>query len=132
MQQQLNDVLEFHSKFEVNIEAKPVIPSTPRCELRENLIREEAHELLKAIANKDIEKVADGIVDLIYVTLGTAIEFGLQDVIIDCWKEIQRSNMSKLDDNGRPIKREDGKVLKSDNFTKPDLFKIIFNNFTHK
>jgi predicted HAD superfamily Cof-like phosphohydrolase len=82
-------------------------------------------ELHEAWSNKDIVEVADAITDCLYILFGTAIEFGLQDKLEDFFDEVHGSNMSKLDENGKPIYRNDGKVLKSEKYYKPDLKKIL-------
>ena len=93
--------------------------------LRYNLMKEENEEYLEAAQNKDIVEIADALGDMLYILCGTIIEHGLQDKIEAVFDEIQRSNMSKLDQNGNPIYREDGKVLKGPNYFKPDLNKIV-------
>ena len=88
-------------------------------------MQEEVIELHEAWSNKDIVEVADAITDCLYILIGTAIEFGLQDKLEDLFDEVHGSNMSKLDENGKPIYRNDGKVMKSANYYKPDLKKIL-------
>jgi predicted HAD superfamily Cof-like phosphohydrolase len=88
-------------------------------------LQEEVLELHEAWSNEDIVEVADAITDCLYILFGTAIEFGLQDKLEALFDEVHGSNMSKLDENGKPIYRNDGKVLKSENYYKPNLKKII-------
>ena len=125
MEKQLNQVAEFHTAFKVPVENAPIIPSKERCELRIKLIQEELNELKQAIADNDMIEVMDALTDIEYVVLGTVLEFGLQDRFVAMFDEVQRSNMSKLDENGQPIFREDGKVLKSNKFTPPDFSQFL-------
>ena len=91
--------------------------------LRVSLINEELEELKKAISEKDILEIADALTDLLYVTYGAGHAFGID--LDKCFGEVQNSNMSKLDENGKPIYNESGKVLKGPNYFKPDLSKFI-------
>ena len=93
--------------------------------LRYNLMKEENEEYLEAAKNKDIIEIADALGDQLYILCGTILKHGLQDKIEEVFEEIQRSNMSKLDENGKPIFREDGKILKSDRYFKPDIKTIL-------
>ena len=93
--------------------------------LRFNLMKEENEEYLEAAKNKDIVEIADALGDQLYILCGTILKHGLQHKIEEVFEEIQRSNMSKLDDNGKPIFREDGKILKSDSYFKPNIQKIL-------
>ena len=86
---------------------------------------EENKEYLDAIKNNDMIEVADALGDMLYILCGTIITHGMQDVIDEVFEEIQRSNMSKLGSDGKPIYREDGKVLKGPNYFKPDIAKIL-------
>lgn len=121
----LNKVQEFHEAFGVNIEEEPIIPSKERCDLRQKILQEEVNELNEAWKKGDLVEVADAIADIHYVLMGTVLEFGLQDKYEEIITEVHRSNMSKLDENGQPIYREDGKVIKSKLYTKPDLQTIL-------
>ena len=91
--------------------------------LRVSLINEELEELKKAISERDILEIADALTDLLYVTYGAGHAFGID--LDKCFDEVQNSNMSKLDENGKPIYNELGKVLKGPNYFKPDLSKFI-------
>ena len=91
--------------------------------LRVSLINEELEELKKAISERDMLEIADALTDLLYVTYGAGHAFGIN--LDKCFDEVQNSNMSKLDENGKPIYNESGKVLKGPNYFKPDLSKII-------
>ena len=91
--------------------------------LRVNLIKEELDELIEAINKKDLVEVADALTDILYVTYGAGHAFGIN--LDECFQEVQNSNMSKLDDNGKPIYNDKGKVMKGPNYFKPDLKKFI-------
>ena len=91
--------------------------------LRIDLIREELEELSEAMKNKDLLEVADALTDILYVTYGAGHAFGIN--LDKCFEEVQNSNMSKLDDNGKPIYNEFGKVMKGPNYFKPDLSKFL-------
>ena len=93
--------------------------------LRYNLIKEENEEYLDACKNNDIVEIADALGDQLYILFGTILKHGLQYKIEEVYDEIHRSNMSKLDENGLPIFREDGKILKSNNYFRPDIKKIL-------
>jgi predicted HAD superfamily Cof-like phosphohydrolase len=93
--------------------------------LRYKLMREENEEYLEAAQNGDIVEIADALGDMLYILCGTILKHGLQDKISEVFQEIQRSNMSKLDADGKPIYREDGKVLKSELYFKPDIKTIL-------
>jgi predicted HAD superfamily Cof-like phosphohydrolase len=121
----LDKVHEFHTAFGVNVEEEPNIPNIKRCELRQNIIQEEVDELKAAWKSGNIVEVADALADIHYVVMGTVLEFGLQDKYSEIFSEVHRSNMSKLDENGKPLYREDGKVIKSNLYTKPDIKKIL-------
>ena len=88
-------------------------------------MKEENEEYLIAVQNNDLTEIADALGDMLYILCGTIIEHGLQDKIEAVFEEIQRSNMSKLDENGKPVYREDGKVMKGSNYFKPDFSKIL-------
>ena len=92
-------------------------------ELRVSLIKEELDELLEAINNKDLVEIADALTDILYVTYGAGHAFGIN--LDKCFEEVQNSNMSKLDSNGKPIYNDKGKVMKGPNYFKPDLSKFI-------
>ncbi len=116
-------VEEFHKAFDVPIEGKPTLPAQDRRDMRIRILKEELQEYLAAEESDDLVEVADALADMVYVIYGTALEYGLPlDQIIE---EVHRSNMSKLDDDGKPIHREDGKVVKSQNYTPPNIEDII-------
>ena len=120
----LEKVAEFHRAFDTPVQPCPTIPDPDRRDLRVELIREELKELDEA---DDIVEIADALVDLHYVVMGSVLEYGLQEIFVELLDEIHDSNMSKLDDEGNPIFRKDGKILKSDNYRPPELAKIILN-----
>lgn len=132
MLKQIEQVRNFHQKFGQPVLDIPTIPPVERIELRHKLLMEEVNELNDAAVVGDIIEVADGIVDCLYILFGTAHEFGLANLLNDLFKEVARSNMSKLDANGNAIFREDGKVIKSELFTKPNLKDIIYRYDTTK
>ena len=119
-------VTEFHNAFGLSVELKPKadLPS-PITELRYNLMKEENEEYLEAVKSNDLIEIGDALGDMLYILCGTIISHGFQDKIEALFDEIQRSNMSKLGDDGKPIYREDGKVLKGPNYFKPDIEKIL-------
>ena len=92
-------------------------------ELRVSLIKEELDELIEAMNKKDLVEVADALTDILYVTYGAGHAFGIN--LDECFEEVQNSNMSKLDNNGKPIYNDKGKVMKGPNYFKPDLSKFI-------
>ena len=119
-------VTEFHNAFRLNIEYKPKSDiSTEITELRYNLMKEENEEYLQAVKSNDLIEIGDALGDMLYILCGTIISHGFQDKIEAIFDEIQRSNMSKLGADGKPIYREDGKVLKGPNYFKPDIEKIL-------
>lgn len=126
MKNKIDAVHEFHKAFKLGIKNTPTADiGEDRNLLRYKLMREENEEYLEAANNNDLVEVADALGDMLYILCGTIIEHGMQDVIEDVFNEIQRSNMSKLGEDGKPIYREDGKVLKGPNYFKPDIAKIL-------
>lgn len=116
----LDDVRTFMVACDQPVLTTPACPTEDRAALRSRLIREEANETLTAIFNEDLEEIADGLADLIYVAVGTALEYGIP--LDRVWAEVQRSNMAKVDPaTGKVAKREDGKVLKPEGWTPPDI-----------
>ncbi|WP_073193118.1 pyrophosphohydrolase domain-containing protein [Psychroflexus salarius] len=127
MKKPLNAVKKFHKSFGLTINETPKASLGNDINLlRYKLMREENEEYLEAAQNNDLVEVADALGDMLYILCGTMISHGMQDKIEAVFDEIQRSNMSKLDENGKPIYREDGKVLKGSNYFKPNL-KQFFN-----
>lgn len=126
MKDQLDSVRCFHEVFQAYMERTPTatVPAAIS-QGRIQMFLEELEEYQAAVHNHDIVEIADALTDMLYVLLGTFITHGLQDIAEELFAEVHRSNMSKLDEQGQPIFREDGKVLKSDQFSDPDLRSII-------
>ena len=126
MKKQLKAVSIFHKTYNLAVRNKPTVNfSSNQSLLRYKLMREENEEYLEAAQNKDIEEVADALGDMLYILCGTILDHGLQYKIEEVFDEIHQSNMSKLDRDGKPIYREDGKVLKGPNYFKPDIKKLL-------
>ena len=124
--QKINSVAEFHDTFLIGNRNQPTGEvSEAEYILRYNLIKEENDEYLEACKNKDIVEIADALGDQLYILFGTILRHGLQYKIEEVFDEIHRSNMSKLDEEGKPIFREDGKILKSTNYFRPDIKKLL-------
>lgn len=124
----INMVKEFHEAFKIGNEENPIAEIDEKdFMLRYELMREENEEYLEAAQNGDMVEIADACGDMLYILCGTLLKHGLQHKIAEVFEEIQSSNMSKLDADGNPIYREDGKVLKSDQYFKPDIQKILNN-----
>ncbi len=118
-----NKVKLFMESFGQEVKSKPEFPSDNTVKLRIELISEELQELVDACNANDIIEVADALTDILYVTYGAAHSFGIP--IDECFKEVQRSNMSKLGEDGKPIYREDGKVMKGPNYSVPNLKNVL-------
>jgi len=119
-------VKSFHDAFGIENAAAPTADiGLEAALLRYTLMREENEEYLEAARNGDLVEVADALGDMLYILCGTMLKHGLEGKIMAVFKEIQRSNMSKLDANGNPIYRADGKVLKSDLYRKPEIAPIL-------
>ena len=116
-------VRKFMEIFGQEIKEKAGFPDAKITSLRYDLIKEELDELKEAINKKDIKEVADALTDILYVTYGAGHAFGIN--LDKCFGEVQNSNMSKLDNNGKPIYNEKGKVMKGPNYFKPDLNKFV-------
>ena len=113
----------FMKTFGQEVKEKPSFSSDKINKLRLDLIEEELGELKLAMKNNDLLEVADALTDILYVTYGAGHAFGIN--LDKCFNEVQNSNMSKLDDNGKPIYNDSGKVMKGPNYFKPDLNKFI-------
>ena len=126
IKKEIDSVKLFHKKFNINYLNIPKanIPVETK-ELRFKLMEEENLEYLKATKENNLVEIADALGDMLYILCGTIISHGLQDKIEEIFQEIQNSNMSKLGKNGKPIYREDGKVLKGPNYFKPDIRRIL-------
>lgn len=128
MKKIIEQVEHFHTSFGISNNYSPTSElSKEEVLLRYNLMKEENEEYLEAANNGDIVEIADALGDQLYILCGTILKHGLQHKIEEVFNEIQRSNMSKLDANGKPIYREDGKILKSELYFKPDISKILDN-----
>ncbi len=126
MKKQLNHVEKFHDTFGIPNEYAPKATiSNDLIDLRFKLMAEENEEYLEAAKNGDLVEVADALGDMMYILCGTILSHGMQHKIEEVFEEIQRSNMSKLGEDGKPIYREDGKVLKGPNYFRPNIAKII-------
>ena len=113
----------FMKTFGQEVKDKPAFSTDKINKLRIDLIKEELEELTEAIKNNDLLEVADALTDILYVTYGAGHAFGID--LDKCFEEVQNSNMSKLDENGKPIYNESGKVMKGPNYFKPDLSKFL-------
>ena len=118
-----NKVKTFMETFNQEVKTEPSFSTDQINKLRYDLIEEELGELREAIENKDLLEVADALTDILYVTYGAGHAFGIN--LDKCFEEVQNSNMSKLDENSKPIYNEDGKVMKGPKYFKPDLSKFI-------
>ena len=116
-------VRDFMDSFGQEVKTKPEFPDNDTIALRLELIEEEVRELREAIGNADLVEVADALTDILYVTYGAGHAFGID--LDKCFTEVQRSNMSKLGEDGKPIYRDDGKVMKGPNYSEPDLKKCL-------
>ncbi len=126
LQDTIKAVEIFHDSFGIKNNYEPTVDIDQKeIELRHRLMEEENNEYLEAAKNGDIVEVADALGDQLYILCGTILKHGLQHKIGEVFEEIQRSNMSKLDTNGKPIYREDGKIMKSDLYFKPNIKSII-------
>jgi predicted HAD superfamily Cof-like phosphohydrolase len=126
MKKYTDAVHEFHSAFKLGIKNEPTADlGEAKNLLRFNLMKEENEEYLEAANANDLVEVADALGDMLYILAGTIIEHGMQYKIAEVFDEIQRSNMSKLGEDGHPIFREDGKVLKGPNYFKPNIGSIL-------
>ena len=126
LQQTINKVREFHEAFSISSEQEPIGQLDEKeYMLRFNLMNEENKEYLEACREGDLVEIADALGDQLYILCGTILRHGLQHKIEEVFCEIQRSNMSKLDENGKPIYREDGKVLKGSGYFRPNIKEIL-------
>ena len=117
------DVKIFMETFGQMVRTKPNFPDDKTMLLRLDLIKEELSELEEAMGTKNLKEVADALTDILYVTYGAGYAYGID--LDECFKEVQRANMSKLGEDGKPIYNEQGKVMKGPNYTKPDLSKFV-------
>ena len=135
MQKQLAQVATFQRAFGQNVETQPTLISKETAKLRYNLMKEENEEYLEAVENNDLVELLDALTDQLYILCGTILEHGMQNIIEKCFEEVNRSNMSKLDEVGLPIingengvfdpTRPLGKVLKSYNYSPPNIKQFL-------
>ena len=118
-----NSVKKFMEVFGQEVKTKAEFPSEKIIKLRYNIIKEELDEFEEALKNKDLKEVADALTDILYVTYGAGHAFGID--LDKCFDEVQRSNMSKLGEDGKPIYNEHGKVMKGPKYFQPNLGKFI-------
>ncbi len=124
--EKINKVKEFHTTFKLEYHESPVSQiDLTIVNLRHRLMQEENDEYLEACRNNDLTQIADALGDKMYILFGSIIAHGLQYKIEEVFDEIHRSNMSKLDDHGKPIYREDGKIMKSKNYFIPEIAEIL-------
>ena len=118
-----DNVKTFMETYGQEVKKTPSFPNDKIIQLRIDLIKEELKEFQEAINNKDLLEIADALTDILYVTYGAGHSFGID--LDKCFAEVQRSNMSKLGENGKPIYNERGKVMKGPNYFKPNLKQFI-------
>lgn len=122
----ISHVEKFHDAFGVKNNYEPIAHiGEETIKLRHDLLQEENDEYLQAAKEGDLVEVADALGDMLYILFGTIMAHGMQNKIVEVFEEIQRSNMSKLGEDGKPIYREDGKVLKGPNYFKPNIQSIL-------
>ena len=122
----IQSVREFHDAFLIENQDAPIAAIAEKDYLlRHRLMMEENDEYLAAAKDGDLVEVADALGDMLYILCGTILKHGMQDKIDEVFQEIQKSNMSKLDENGKPIYRQDGKILKSNKYFKPNIKSIV-------
>lgn len=126
LQETIAHVEKFHDSFGIGNNHKPTTDLDMKdIQLRYDLMKEENEEYFEAAKDNDLVEVADALGDMLYILCGTILKHGMQHKIEEVFEEIQRSNMSKLDKDGKPIYREDGKVLKSELYFKPNIKEIL-------
>ncbi len=125
MKTQIKQVEQFREAFNIGVAHEPTLLPMSSSNLHHKLLLEEVQEYKEAVDKHDIVEVADALVDIMYICLGAAVQHGLQHHLEEIFLAVQASNMSKLDADGNPIYREDGKIMKSNRFFKPDIAKIL-------
>ena len=125
MEKQIEQVKRFHQAFGHPVRTKPTYISQERVEMRIDILREEIEELEAAMEEQNFVEIGDAIIDSIYILIGHALEFGFAHRLVECFDEVQRSNMSKLGADGLPMYRQDGKIMKGPNYSPPNLSAII-------
>ena len=117
------DVKTFMKTFGQMVRTKPQFPDEETMQLRYDLIKEELNELEQAMKTKNLKEIADALTDILYVTYGAGYAYGIN--LDKCFKEVQRANMSKLGNDGKPIYNEKGKVMKGPNYSEPNLKQFV-------
>ena len=117
------DVKIFMKTFGQVVRTKPHFPDEKTIQLRYDLIKEELNELEQAMKTKNLKEIADALTDILYVTYGAGCAYGID--LDKCFKEVQRANMSKLGEDGKPIFNEKGKVMKGPNYREPNLKQFV-------
>ena len=117
------DVKKFMDTFSQIVRTKPQFPDDKTMQLRFDLIKEELNELEHAMKTKNLKEIADALTDILYVTYGAGCAYGIN--LDKCFKEVQRANMSKLGNDGKPIYNEKGKVMKGPNYSEPNLKRFV-------
>ena len=117
------DVKEFMETFGQKVRTKPQFPDEKTMQLRYDLIKEELNELEQAMKTKNLKEIADALTDILYVTYGAGYAYGIN--LDKCFKEVQRANMSKLGNDGKPIYNVKGKVMKGPNYSEPNLKQFV-------
>ena len=128
MKKQLQQLWDFQRVYDQPRNTKPTLIDPSESMLRYELGKEELIEYLEACNNDDLVEITDSLADQLYILLGTMVAHGMQDIIEDVFDEVHRSNMSKLGVDGKPIYREDGKVLKGPNFTPPNIEQFLVDS----
>jgi predicted HAD superfamily Cof-like phosphohydrolase len=125
MKDLIEKLKEFNRTYNVKFKEEPSLLETKDYLLRFDLLKEELTEYLDACKDNDLTEIADALGDQLYILIGTILAHGMGNIIEGVFNEIHRSNMSKLDENGNPIFREDGKVLKGNNYSKPNINQFL-------
>lgn len=125
MKKQLDSVKEFHEKFKQNNGFSPTLITEEEATLRHKIMIEEVDEYMDAVKDKDMVGIADALGDQLYILCGTILKHGMHNIIEQVFDEIHASNLSKLDEDGEPILREDGKIMKGPHYHPPDILGII-------
>ncbi len=128
MENQLKQVKKFRDVFNLGVNITPTLLTDKKHSLHYNLLLEELNEYKEAVENNDVVEVADALGDILYLAFGAVLEHGMQHIITDVFAEIHESNMSKLDAEGNPIFREDGKIMKGENYFKPNISQFLIED----
>lgn len=130
MEKQIIQVGEFQTAFFVKSPKRPTLLPKERATFRQKLLKEEVKEIDKGIKENDIVQIADGVIDSMYILIGTSHEYGFADRMVMLFDEVHRSNMSKMGPDGKAIFREDGKVMKPETYSEPKLAPILNRDFS--